>query len=144
MTKICALIIIFFQLFLSAAHCEEQWTGLQIMKEQENRHKSQTEFTKEIMILTDKNGAKEKRVFRRYVKENFKDNTSGLLIVFDSPKSISGTAMLTWDNKDRDNDQWLYLPARGMLQRITAGSKKGYFMGTDFTYEDMEPENIDN
>jgi hypothetical protein len=28
------------------------------------------------------------------------------------------------------------------MQRITKGSKKNYFMGTDFTYEDMEREDI--
>jgi len=30
------------------------------------------------------------------------------------------------------------------VKRYAKGSKKNYFMGTDFTYEDMEPEDIDN
>jgi len=130
-------------LLVTAGYGEDQWTGIKIMKEQENRHSSTTEFTREKMILTDKNGKKEERIFRKYIKEGFKMDVTGLLIVFDLPQSISGTALLTWDNKKRENDQWLYLPAKGDLQRIASGSKKGYFMGTDFTFEDMEPEHID-
>ena len=45
--------------------------------------------------------------------------------------------------KDREDDQWLYMPAYGQkLKRIAGGNKKGYFMGTDFSYEDLRPENL--
>jgi hypothetical protein len=142
MTKFNLFILIFFLVF-ALIHGQDEWTGLKVMQEQESRHKAKTEITKEIMILTDKNGAKEERTFRKYIKEDFKPDSTGLLIVFDTPNSIFGTALLTWDNEKRENDQWMYLPARGELQRIAAGSRKGYFMGTDFTYEDMEPEDID-
>jgi len=47
-------------------------------------------------------------------------------------------------HKAQDDDQWLYLPARGRLKRIAKGGKKNYFMGTDFTYEDMEKEELDD
>ena len=30
------------------------------------------------------------------------------------------------------------------MQRIAKGSKQAYFMGTDFTFEDLEPENLTN
>jgi hypothetical protein len=36
------------------------------------------------------------------------------------------------------------MPATKKMQRIAQGSKKSYFMGTDFTYEDMTPEDIEN
>ena len=140
MKQIYVFILILSFLF-TLVHADDQWTGIKIMKEQENRHKSRTEVTREQMILIDKKGEKEERIFRKYIKENFKENITGLLIVFDSPKSISGTALLTWDKKKKENDQWLYLPAKGDLQRIASGSN---FMGTDFTFEDMEPENIDD
>jgi outer membrane lipoprotein-sorting protein len=45
---------------------------------------------------------------------------------------------------DRDDDQWLFLPASGRMKRIAKGGKKNYFMGTDFTYEDMEREKLDD
>ena len=42
---------------------------------------------------------------------------------------------------DRDDDQWFYLPALKKVKRISGGSKDDYFMGSDFTYEDMEKRN---
>jgi len=95
------------------------------------------------MLLVDKDGNQEKRQVRRYAKEVEKD-LHRYLVVFLSPGDIKGTALLTWEQKGRENDQWLYLPAQKKEQRIAKAGKKNYFMGTDFTYEDMEPEDLDN
>ena len=118
-------------------------TGRQIMEKQKENHKVKSEIGSEIMLLVDKDGSQEKRQVRRYAKEVEKD-LHRYLVVFLSPGDIKGTALLTWEQKGRENDQWLYLPAQKKMQRIAKGSKKNYFMGTDFTYEDMEPEDIDN
>jgi len=118
-------------------------TGREVMEKQKELHKVKTEIGDEIMMLVDKDGNKEKRNVKRYAKE-VGDDVHRYLVVFLSPADIRGTALLTWEQKERDNDQWLYLPAQKKMQRIAKGSKKNYFMGTDFTYEDMEPEDIDN
>jgi len=118
-------------------------TGREVMEKQKELHKVKTEIGDEIMMLVDKDGNKEKRNVKRYAKE-VGDDVHRYLVVFLSPADIKGTALLTWEQKERENDQWLYLPAQKKMQRIAKGSKKNYFMGTDFTYEDMEPEDIDN
>ena len=86
---------------------------------------------------------RETRELKRYAK---KDN-AGLfkyLARFEGPADIRGTALLTWEQKDREDDQWLYMPAYGQkLKRIAGGNKKGYFMGTDFSYEDLRPEKLE-
>jgi hypothetical protein len=127
----------------SAALFAEELTGKQIMEQQEKLQKVTTEYGEEIMLLKDlKAGTQEKRMARRYSKEN----EAGLgrsMFSFLSPADIAGTAVLTWEQTTED-DQWLYMPATKKMQRIASGSKKNYFMGTDFTYEDMEPEDIDN
>ncbi len=120
-----------------------EMTGREVMKKQKELHKVQSEIGSEIMLLVDKDGSKEKRLVKRYAKE-VGDDVHRYLIVFLDPADIKGTALLTWEQKERDNDQWLYLPAQKKMQRIAKGSKKNYFMGTDFTYEDMEPEDLDN
>jgi hypothetical protein len=117
-------------------------TGRQIMDKQKERHKAKTEVGSETMILADKDGGKERRQVKRYSKEVEKD-LHRYLIVFLAPADIKGTALLTWEQKGRENDQWLYLPAQKKMQRIAKGSKKNYFMGTDFTYEDLEAEDLD-
>ena len=131
-------------LFLfSAAAVSAQMTGRQVMEKQKERHKVKTEIGNEDMMLVDKSGAKENRQVVRYAKEVGKD-LHRYLVVFLSPGDIRGTALRTWEKKGGDNDQWLYLPAQKKEQRIAKAGKKNYFMGTDFTYEDMEPEDIDN
>ena len=138
---ILSLIMLWLSVPLVAQAAE--MTGHEIMKKQKELHKVQNEIGDEIMLLVDKDGGKEKRQVKRYAKE-VGDDVYHYLIVFLGPADIRGTALLTWEQKERENDQWLYLPAQKKMQRIAKGSKKNYFMGTDFTYEDMEPEDIDN
>ena len=33
------------------------------------------------------------------------------------------------------------MPALGQLRKISGSGQKGYFMGSDFAYEDLHPEN---
>jgi hypothetical protein len=63
-------------------------------------------------------------------------------IFFLSPANVRDTAFLTWDYADpeQDDDQWLYLPALGKVRRVSAADRGDYFLGTDFTYEDLKLE----
>lgn len=59
---------------------------------------------------------------------------------FTYPGDVKGTGFLTWDYDQigKDDDKWLYLPAMKKTQRISGSSSKtDYFMGTDFTYDDI-------
>jgi hypothetical protein len=40
----------------------------------------------------------------------------------------------------RGDDRWLYLPATRKVRRIPASDRGDYFLGTDFTYEDIQSE----
>jgi hypothetical protein len=128
---------------VSTALFAEEMTGKQIMEQQEKMQKVTTEYGEEIMLLKDlKTGTQEKRTARRHSQEDA-DGLGRSLFAFLSPADIAGTAVLTWE-QETDDDQWLYMPATKKMQRIASGSKKNYFMGTDFTYEDMESEDIEN
>ena len=142
--KRCITILLgFFLIYFASDVGAETLTGKQVMEKQKEWHKVSSEIGDEIMLLVDKSGGKEKRQVRRYAKE-VGDDLHRYLIVFLKPADIRATALLTWEQEERDNDQWLYMPAHKKMQRIAKGSKKSYFMGTDFTYEDMEPEDLDN
>lgn len=135
----CAVIV----LCLASVSTGAEMTGKQVLEEQKERHKVDTEQSTDVMLLKDKRDRKEKRTMKRYAKEDDKGNSKSL-VVFTEPANIKGTAVLTWNHEDGSADQWLYLPALKKMQRIAEGSKKSYFMGTDITYEDMEPEDTDN
>lgn len=131
-------------LFVSANTFAGELTGRDIIKRQKDNHKSSLEIEKQMMMLIDKSGKKEIRQVKRYSKE-MEDDVYRYLLVFLDPKDIKGVSLLTWQNKNGGDDQWLYMPAMGkQMKRIAGGSKKSYFMGTDFTYEDLSPDKIDN
>jgi hypothetical protein len=118
-------------------------TGRQIMDEQKKRHNVDSEYAESTLVLVDETGGKEQRVIKAYMKDMGNDLDRSL-IVFLEPATVRGTALLTWQQKDRDDDQWLYLPSQKKLQRIAQASKRSYFMGTDFTYEDNQTEQLDD
>ncbi len=138
--RICAGILIWFTIGIAGpTSAAAIITGRDIMQKQKDLQTSQYEYMNQKMILIDKNGRQEHREVRQYSKETEPDVIRSL-IVFSAPSDIKGTALLTWQHKSQEDDQWLYLPARGKMQRIAKGGKKNYFMGTDLTYEDLEPD----
>jgi outer membrane lipoprotein-sorting protein len=59
------------------------------------------------------------------------------MIVFDSPKDIDGTALLSHANILEPDDQWLFLPALKRVKRISSVNKSGPFVGSEFAFEDF-------
>jgi Outer membrane lipoprotein-sorting protein len=54
------------------------------------------------------------------------------------PADVRGTAFLQFAHRDRDAEQWLYLPEFQRVRQITPRAKDESFMGTDFSYRDLE------
>jgi hypothetical protein len=117
-------------------------TGREIMEKQKELHEAKTEREIHLMKLINKKGKVKKRMMNTYSMKT-KDGLTKSMLVFTAPKDIKGTGLLTWEQKDRDDDQWLYLPATKKEKRIASSGKKNRFMGTDFAYEDMRPEDLD-
>lgn len=117
--------------------------GNAIVREAEKRESGFGDVTAEmIMILKDRHGNESKRIIRSKTLEVPGDGDKGLSI-FDNPRDVKGTAMLTFSHKIGDDDQWLYLPALKRVKRISSSNKSASFMGSEFAYEDIgsqEPE----
>jgi hypothetical protein len=96
------------------------------------------------MELVNKRGSKRVRTMQSYSIDVGKDRKT--IMFFQEPADVKGTGFLTWDynEEDRDDDRWLYLPAMKKTRRISGSSaKKEYFMGSDFTYDDMGNRSVD-
>lgn len=92
------------------------------------------------MQMTDRHGKeriRETRAFRKYFGDEKRT-----AIFYLKPKNIKDTAFLTYDYEDKeiDDDQWLYLPAMRKVRRISASDRGDYFLGTDLSYEDIKLE----
>ncbi|NOX52568.1 MAG: outer membrane lipoprotein-sorting protein [Gammaproteobacteria bacterium] len=92
------------------------------------------------MELTDRRGKSRVRETRSYRKYFGEEKRTVLFYV--SPANIKDTGFLTWDypGEEIDDDQWLYLPAVRKIRRISATDRGDYFLGTDFSYEDVKNE----
>ena len=67
-----------------------------------------------------------------------------LLIRFNYPNDIRGTAFLVWEHPDSDDERFLYLPSLGRVRRIAGTEAQESFVGSDFTYEDIGGREFDD
>jgi hypothetical protein len=118
-------------------------TGLEIMTRADDRPDGDDRTQSLTMTLINKSGRKRVREVKSYSKDFGKDKKS--VMVFQKPADVSGTAFLSWeyDDPNREDDKWLYMPAMKKVRRISGASKNEYFMGSDFTYDDMGDRNVE-
>jgi len=93
------------------------------------------------MDLIEKNGEVESRMVEEWGKE--KNDLKTIVMAFHSPASVKDTRFLQVENKDRDDDKWIYLPALRSTRRIASSEGDKSFMGTDATYDDMSSRDVD-
>jgi hypothetical protein len=94
------------------------------------------------MVLIDKRGMERVRKIATFIKDKGEDTYR--LMFFLHPPDVKDTAFLTYDYDDpeRDDDQWLYLPALRKTKRIATSDKSGSFMGSDLNYSDMTSRDL--
>ena len=117
--------------------------GLRIAREASARNDGFGDFTAAMtMVLRDRHGRESVRRMRFKVLEVQGDGDKSLF-VFDRPRDVRGTALLTHAHINTQDDQWLYLPALKRVKRINASRRSGSFMGSEFSYEDMSPPEVE-
>jgi outer membrane lipoprotein-sorting protein len=85
-----------------------------------------------------KSGRRQTRTLQQHIlRTDEGDYTYNLLLEFISPQDVAGTATLTLQYQQKDDEQWLYLPALRTSRRISPSKKSDRFMGTEITYEDL-------
>jgi hypothetical protein len=115
-------------------------TGLEIVRYVNGRDDGAHVVRRVMMELIDRRG--KKRVRQTFGYRRYYGGEKRSVLFFESPQNVKGTGFLTFDypEADRDDDQWLYLPALRKVRRISSSDRGGYFLGTDFSYEDMKKE----
>ena len=139
---LCVCVVLLFCLSVVSIHGAEL-TGRDIMVKVDERPDGDEQRSVMKMTLINRRGKTRERSLLMYTKDYGKDSKS--LMYFQSPGDVKGTGFLAWDYDypKKDDDQWLYLPALKKSRRISSSSRNDYFMGTDFTYDDMGDRNVD-
>jgi len=115
-----------------------------IMEKMDARDDGDNQVSDMEMILIDKKGKKRIRKIHAFSKDKGEDMLK--LMFFQHPADVKDTAFLTfdYDDPDKDDDQWLFLPALRKTKRIASTDKSGSFMGSDLTYSDMTSRNLED
>ena len=146
MKNIVCISVFLFSIFLVGTGIqadEAENRGLAIAQEAELRDQGFADYTADLrMVLRNRNGQESLRQMRMRVLEQVDDGDK-TLVVFDEPKDVQGTALLTFSHKTGDDDQWLYLPALKRVKRISSSNQSGPFMGSEFAYEDLASQEVE-
>ncbi len=115
-----------------------------IMEKVDARDDGDNQTTNMEMILIDKRGNQRVRKIGIFSKDKGEDELR--LMFFQHPADVKDTSFLTYDydDPDKDDDQWLYLPALRKTKRIASSDKSGSFMGSDLNYSDMTDRNLED
>lgn len=117
--------------------------GLAIATEVDSRDTGFGDMSVEMgMLLRNKHGEESQRYMRNRIMEVAGDGDKSL-IIFDRPRDVKGTALLSYTHKTGPDDQWLYLPALKRVKRIASRNKSGPFMGSEFAYEDLTSQEVE-
>ncbi len=123
-------------------YAEPDLTGREIMQKADEEN--DTDDSTYLLTMEIRRGnSKRVRKMKMWMKSDEQGNERSL-IRFIWPAQVKGTGFLTIEHSDRDDDQWLYLPALKKVRRIASSKKGGSFMGSDFAYADMGGGSIDD
>ncbi len=136
-------VLITFLLPMSSAVADDE-KAREIMQKVDDRDDGDNQTSNMIMTLIDKHDKKRIRKLSVFSKD--KDEDTLRLMFFIHPADVKDTSFLTWDydDPDKNDDQWLYLPALKKTKRIASSDKSDSFMGSDLNYSDMTSRDLED
>jgi outer membrane lipoprotein-sorting protein len=129
-------------LLIAAFSVSAQLTGREIVDKAYNLPTGDDQTSVLTMTLINKSGQTRVRKIQQYTKD-FGDTEKSIMF-FKTPADVKNTSFMNWSyDSDKADDQWIYLPALKKVKRISSDSKSDYFMGSDFTYDDLGDRKLD-
>ncbi|MBC2713993.1 MAG: outer membrane lipoprotein-sorting protein [Desulfobacteraceae bacterium] len=136
-------LLITFLIPVSFAIAEDE-KAREIMQNVDDRDDGDNQTSNMLMTLIDKHNKERIRKLSLFSKDKGEDTLR--LMFFIHPADVKDTSFLTYDydDPDKDDDQWLYLPALKKTKRIASSDKSDSFMGSDLNYSDMTSRNLED
>ena len=127
-----------FAILFASASTTFALTANEIMKKVDDRDTGRTQISTATMTLIDKKDRKRVRKLKIFSKEF--SNVDKSILFFVSPTDVKDTSFLSydWHIESKEDDSWLYLPAMQRVNRTAPGDKSNSWMGSDFTFSDVE------
>ncbi len=102
----------------------------------ESRHRTRSQEYSGELAVTNRDGKVRRKAWTSY-REGYAGDAK-VLVRFTAPPEVRGVGFLSLAHPGKPADQWLYLPSMKRERRIAAQDRDASFVGTDFSYEDME------
>lgn len=97
--------------------------------------------TVELEVVKDGKVVRTRRILTK-IKRVEKEVRS--FVEFVSPADVAGTKFLSIAKHGEDADQFIYLPAFKKVKRVVGAQRATSFMGTDFSYADLDGRDVEN
>ncbi|MET1077521.1 MAG: outer membrane lipoprotein-sorting protein [Pseudomonas sp.] len=126
-------------LLLAFPALADAFNPTEIMQAVRDRDEGADRRSEVTLVQTMADGFVRERMLLMHEKEYGAERKSTLY--FTAPSDTAGTGILMHSYAEaaaREDDQWLYLPALRKTRRIATNSKEGPFLGTDFSFADIE------
>jgi len=121
----------------------QELTGREIVEKVYNLPTGDDQTSNLTMTLINKSGKERIRKIKQFTKDM--GDVEKSIMFFQSPADVKNTSFMSWTyDNDKSDDQWIYLPALKKVKRISSDSKSDYFMGSDFTYDDLGDRKLDD
>ena len=112
--------------------------ALAMMEAVDARDDGDTGKRNSVVTLIDEKGKRSERNIVVFSK--LYDGVEKGITFISKPARLKGTGFLTfdWDNPATENEAWIYLPDLRKVTRLSTANRADYFLGSDFTYGDLE------
>lgn len=119
----------------------ETLSARDIMERVDDRYTGDSSVSDANLILIDRNNRERVRDLRLYSLEE--EGVTKAVTYFLAPTDVAGTSYLSYDHDQQEDEAWLYLPALKQVRRVAAGDRSNSFMGSDFSYSDLNGTTLD-
>ncbi len=136
------LLLLALPLLAPSPAMAQEADGRAVMEAIENRSSFHDMVGRLTLTLTSSNGGTKERVLKMASQENHEGETD-MILYMESPADMRGNAFLLLGHADRDDERYVYIPALHRSNKIVGSGRKGAFMSSDFTYDDIGMPDLD-
>ncbi len=116
-------------------------SGRDIVDRAYNRETPRTSIGEAKMVLINEKGEARERKIITYTAKFGEIRKS--LIKFLEPADVKDTSFLHIEDPEKEDEQFLYIPALKKVRRVAASQRSSSFMGSEFSYADFERRDVD-
>ncbi len=120
----------------------EEGDGRAYMEQVLDRSSFQDMVGQASLTLTSANGGSKQRSFKLASRKN-DEGESDMILFMESPADMRGNAFLQLGHAGSDDERYVYVPALHRATKIVGAGRKGSFMSSDFTYDDIGSPELD-